>query len=113
MSKYMQIDIRLLPFYERRFKERFPNIANLLKGMSYTELVEKGVTFYEMADALEAIAENPDTPSDLRDAISPYVEKIMRLKEVAREHLLARRLNELDQALYRMEDVFEDLEGAL
>jgi hypothetical protein len=113
MSKYMQIDIRLLPFYERRFKERFPTIAHLLKGMSYTELVEKGVSFYEMADALEAIAENPDTPSDLRDAISPYVEKIMRLKEVAREHLLARRLNELDQALYRMEDVFEDLEGAL
>lgn len=113
MSKYMQIDIRLIPFYERRFKERFPNIANLLKAMSYTELAEKEVSFYEMADALEAIAENPDTPADVRDAVSPYSERIMGLKEVARDHLLARRLNELDQALYRMEDIFEELEGAL
>ncbi|MFO7600312.1 MAG: hypothetical protein R6X27_10955 [Candidatus Desulfacyla sp.] len=113
MSKYMQIDIRLIPFYEKRFEKRFPNIAKLLTQRSYTELVEKGVSIYEMADTLETVAENPDTPSDLKDAISPYVEKMMQLKEVAREHLLARRLNELDQALYRMEDVFEDLEGAL
>jgi hypothetical protein len=113
MSRYMQIDIRVIPFYEKRFEKGFPNIADLLRRMSRKELVEKETSFYEMADALEAIAESPDTPSDLRDAISPYVEKIMRLKEVAREHLLARRLNELDQALYQMEDGFEDLEGAL
>lgn len=113
MSKYMQIDIRVIPFYEKPFEKRFPNIAALLRRMSRKELVEKGISFYEMADTLETIAENPDTPSDLKDAISPYVEKMIQLKEVAREHLLARRLNELDQALYRMEDVFEDLEGAL
>jgi ABC-type ATPase with predicted acetyltransferase domain len=113
MSQYMQIDIRVIPFYERRFEKRFPHIADLLRRMSRKELVEKDTSFYEMADALESIADSPDTPSGLRDAISPYVEKIMRLKEVAREHLLARRLNELDQALYRMEDGFEDLEGAL
>jgi len=113
MSKYMQIDIRVVPFYEKPFEKRFPNIAALLRRASRKELVEKGISFYEMADTLETVAENPDAPSDLKDAISPYVEKMMQLKEVAREHLLARRLNELDQALYRMEDVFEDLEGAL
>lgn len=113
MSKYMQIDIRLIPFYERRFEKSFPHIARLLTQRSGAEFVEKGISLYEMADTLETIVENPDTPVDLRDAISPYVEKLMPLKEVARDHLLARRLNELDQTLYRMEDVFEDLEGAL
>lgn len=113
MSKYMQIDIRLIPFYERRFKNQFPNIAHLLTQMSYAELVEKEASLYEMADVLETIAENPDTPSDIRDAVSPYAERIMGLKEVARDHLLARRLNDLDQELYRMEDLFEDLERAL
>ncbi|MCF8146417.1 MAG: hypothetical protein K9N21_21125 [Deltaproteobacteria bacterium] len=113
MSKYMQIDIRLIPFYERRFKEEFPRIAKLLEERSYRELVEKGVSLYELADTLETIALSPHTPADLKEAISPYVSRIMEVKEVAREHLLARRLNELDQALYRMEDVFEDLERAL
>ena len=113
MSKYMQIDIRVIPFYEKRFEKRFPHIADLLRRMSYKELVEKEVSFYEMADALEAISDSPDTPADIRDTILPYMKKIVALKEVAREHLLARRLNELDQELYRMEDVYEDLEAAL
>lgn len=113
MSKFMQIDIRVIPFYEKRFEKQFPHIADLLRRMFHKEFVEKEVSFYEMADALEAILDSPDTPSALRDTISPYVKRIMGLKAVARELLLARRLNELDQELYQMEDVFEDLEGAL
>jgi hypothetical protein len=113
MSKYMQIDIRVIPFYEKRFEKRFPNIAEMLRQVSYKEVVEREISFYEMADSLENIADSPHTPSDIRDKIGPYAEKIMGLKETAREHLLARRLNELDQVLYRMEDAFEDLEQAL
>ncbi len=113
MSKYMQIDIRVIPFYEKRFEKRFPNIVDLLRRMSHKEVVEKEISFYEMADHLETIADNPDTPSDIREKLAPPVKKIMELKEIAREHLLARRLNELDQALYRMEDAFEDLEAAM
>jgi len=113
MSQYMQIDIRVIPFYEKRFERRFPHIADLLRRMTYKELVEKEVSFYEMADALEAIVDSPDTPSRVKGRIAPFSEKIMRLKETAREYLLTRRLNELDQALYRMEDVFEELEQAL
>jgi hypothetical protein len=109
----MQIDIRVMPFYEKRFEKQFPRLADLLRRVSYNELVEKEPSFYEMADALETISESPQTPAPVREVMSPYVQRIMAAKEVAREHLLARRLNDLDQALYRMEDIFEDLEGAL
>ncbi len=113
MSKYMQVDIRIISFYEKRFEKRFPNIANLLKRMSHKDLVEREISFYEMADYLETITDNPHTPSDVRDQLGPYAEKIMGLKEIAREHLLGRRLNELDQVLYQMEDQFADLEEVL
>ena len=113
MSKYMQVDIRIIPFYEKRFEKCFPNITGLLKRMSHMDLVEKETSFYEMADYLETITDNPNTPSDVRDQLGPYVEKIMELKEIAREHLLSRRLNELDQVLYQMEDQFADLEKVL
>lgn len=113
MSKYMQVDIRVIPFYEKRFEKRFPNIADLLRRMSHKDLVEREVSFYEMADYLETIIDNPGTLSDVRDKLGPYAEKIMELKEIAREHLLARRLNELDQVLYQMEDQFVDLEEVL
>jgi len=113
MSKYMQIDIRVIPFYEKRFEKRFPNIADLLRRMSHKDLVEKEISLYEMADYLETITDNPHIPSDVRDQLGPYAAKIMALKEIAREHLLARRLNELDQVLYQMEDQFADLEDIL
>lgn len=113
MSKYMQIDIRLVPFYETPFARQFPQVANLLKRVSYGEVVEKEISLYEMADVLDSIAVNPYTPSDIRSAMSPYVARLMGIKETARGHLLARRLNDLDQELYRMEDVFEDLERSL
>ena len=113
MSKYMQVDIRIIPFYEKPFEKRFPNMAGLLKRMSHKDLVERGISFYEMADYLETIIDNPQTPSDVRNQLGPYVEKIMELKEIAREHLLARRLNDLDQVLYQMEDQFTDLEDVL
>lgn len=113
MSKYMQIDIRLIPFYESPFEKRFPRLAILLRRMSYGSAVEKEISLYEMADILDAIVGNPDAPSDIRNAVAPYAERIMESKEIARGHLLARRLNDLDQELYRMEDVFEDLERSL
>jgi len=113
MSQYMQIDIRLIPVYEKPFEKQFPRIADLLRRTGRHELVEKETPFYEMADALEMIAQSPDTPSRTRDAIAPHLRKIMAIKEIAREHLLARRLNELDRELYRMEDGFEDLEASL
>ena len=113
VSKYMQVDIRIIPFYEKRFEKRFPNIAELLRQMSHKDLVEREISFYEMADYLETITDNPGTPSDVRDKLGPYAEKIMELKEIAREHLLSRRLNEMDQVLYEMEDQFVDLEEVL
>ena len=109
----MQIDIRIIPFYEKRFEKRFPNIAEMLRQVSYKEVAENEISFYEMADSLENIADSPETPSGIREEIGPYAEKIMGLKETARELLLARRLNELDKVLYQMEDMFEDLEQAL
>jgi len=113
MSKYMQIDIRLIPFYEGSLDTCFPRIANLLKRMSYGGVVEKEISLYEMADILDTIARHPYTPPDIRNALSPHMERIMAVKEAARGHLLARRLNDLDQELYRMEDGFDDLERSL
>ncbi|MGM0428571.1 MAG: hypothetical protein ACQEQ7_15205 [Thermodesulfobacteriota bacterium] len=113
MSRYMQIDIRLNPFFEKPFEKTFPNLAHFLRQRSYKELVEKDPSLYHLTDPLVMIAESPNTPADIKERLRPYVMKLDSLKEQAREHLLARHLNELDRLLYQMEDVFEDLEGAL
>ena len=113
MSKFMQIDIRIIPFFEKPFEKIFPNIAELLQNSSYGEILKKGHSFYELVDTMVTIMEHPDTPKEVKEKIAPTVRKMYGLKETAREYLLARKLNDLDQVLYRIEDQFEDLEASL
>ena len=113
MSKYMQIDIRLIPFYEKPFKKAFPKIADLLKEMDYTRPLEKDISLYDLVDYLEDMTHSPAIASDLKERLRQALNQLMPMKEVAREQLLSRRLNDLDRTLYQMEDLFEALESGL
>jgi hypothetical protein len=113
MSKYMQIDIKLLPFYEKNLKTHFPKLARLLQTLSYTEPLEKELSLYALVDTLQRILRDPKTPRDIKSKVAPCLPRLLPLRDEARELLLARRLNALDQLLYRIEDEFEDLEGSL
>ncbi len=113
MSKFMQIDIRILPFFEKPFAKTFPNLTELLRTVSYEETLKKDLSFYDLVDTMMTIVEHPDTPTEVKQHIAPAVKKMHELKQKARESLLARKLNDLDQVLYQIEDQFEDLETSL
>ena len=113
MSKYMQIDIRLRPFYEKPLVKVFPKISKLMSSMDYKESLEKEPALYDLVDSLVSMTRDPMVPSDIKKKTNLYVTKMKALKETARERLLSRKLNELDQCLYQIEDQFLDLESSL
>lgn len=113
MSKFMQVDIRVIPVYEKSLAKQFPRITDLLKKMSYREPVKKEVSLYVLVDYMVRLEDNPETPDDIKRKIKPYVQKMLSEKRIAREQLLSKKLNELDNSLYLIEDQFEDLESAL
>ena len=113
MSKHMQIDIRLISFYERGFKSHFPKLVKVLETCGYGDSVEQEISLYDLVDILPSLADNEDLPDSVEDTIKSFVRKLVPLKKAAREELLARRLNNLDQLLYTMEDDFEAMEKAL
>jgi hypothetical protein len=110
MSKYMQIDIRLLPFYEKAFKGHFPKLAKAMENSGYRDSADPEASLYSLVDVLRRMNLDPQVPSFVKERLRPFLEKLVALKEMAREALLARRLKDLDQVLYRIEDEFEDLE---
>jgi hypothetical protein len=112
MSKYMQIDIRLLPFYEKGFKGHFPTLSKAMENSGYFDSGDPEPSLYSVVDVLRRMNLDPQVPSPIKERLRPFLEKLIALKEVAREAFLARRLNDLDRLLYRMEDEFEDLENA-
>ena len=113
MSRHMQIEIKIIPFYERGFQNQFPRLAKMLLGLSYDDPIEKEVPLYNLIDILRRMSRDPKVPLNVKEKIHPSLQILLPLKEKARNHLLARRLNELDQVLYQIEDAFEDLEKGL
>jgi hypothetical protein len=108
----MQIDVRILPFYEKPFEKKFPRITGLLKSASYGKTPEE-VSLYVLLDSLVSLSRDPMCSSTAKDRILPITDKMQRVKRMARECLISRKLNELDKFLYQIEDLFEDLESNL
>jgi hypothetical protein len=113
MSLHMQIDIRLIPFYEKPFKRIFPRISRLLLRHEYLTPLEQDVSLYDMVDIFMDMMHAESITDEEKELLSPFVARLERLKAAAREELLSRRLNELDRSLYRIEDEFERLEKSL
>jgi hypothetical protein len=113
MSQYMQIDIRIIPFYEKPFSRAFPKTADFLTRVGCHQPPEKEASLYDLADSLVAASRDPAIPSGMRERVSPFVGELEVLKGKAREAFLTKRLHDLDSLLYRIEDLFEDLEGSL
>ncbi len=113
MSRHMQIDIRLIPFYEKSFKRLFPKISKLLLKHEYVTPLEQDVSLYELVDIFMDMMHAQSITTEEKELLSPFVSRLEHLKEAAREELLSRRLNELDKSLYRIEDEFEKLEKNL
>jgi len=113
MSRHMQIDIRLIPYYEKPFKKLFPGFSKLLREYDYTKPLEKDVSLYELVDYVTDMVQGLRMPPDLKGTLRVHEKRLRGLKEIAREQLLGRRLNELDETLYRLEEEFAELEKAL
>jgi hypothetical protein len=110
MSKYMQIDIRLFPAYgEGGLKKAFPDLFKLLSDSGYYLVIEKEPSLYEMVEVMIRIRNDPHVREDSKQPIIRILDELIKVRDLARESLLARRLNELDRFLYRLEDLFGEL----
>ena len=110
MSKYTQIDIRLLPVYgDDGLEKAFPHLFRLLSDSGYDVVIEREPSLYEMVEVMIRIKNDPQVREGSKKTIIGKLDELIKVRDQAREALLARRLNELDRLLYRLEDLFGDL----
>jgi len=114
LSKYIQIDIRLVASYGGDgFRGALPNLYKLLKNYTYDHVISDEPSIYDMVEVLVRIRNDPHVPERAKRPIIDGLSGFLKVRDEARELLLARRLNELDPILYRLEDLFEDLDDKL
>ena len=114
MSKYMQIDIRLLPVYGAGgLKGALPNLFEFLDSNGYDLVIDKEPSLYEMVEVMIRVKNDPHVRPGSKKSIVSKLGELIKVRDLARESLLARRFDELDRFLYRLEDLFDDLEADL
>ncbi len=114
MSKYVQIDIRLVASYgPGGLKGALPNLYDLLKNYRYELVIEKEPSPYEMVEVLIRLRNDPNVPRSAKEPIVSGIDELVKVRDEARELLLSRRLNELDRVLYTLEDRIAELDSRL
>ena len=114
MSKYMQIDIRLMAVYGGGgLKGAFPGLFEFLGGNGYDRVLDKEPSLYEMVEVMIRVKNDPHVSADSKKPIVSKLGDLIKVRDLARQSILARRLDELDRFLYRLEDLFGDLEANL
>ncbi len=110
MSKFIQIDVRLLAAYgEGGLKRAFPDLYRLLDEAGYDLVIEREPSLYEMVEVMIRMNNDPAVGRESKKRIAKKLKEMTQVRDRAREALLSGRLSELDGLLYRLEDLFSDL----
>lgn len=107
----MQLQVVVKPFYQPDFAGSYPRLARHL-GYLRPDLVARNPTLYELASRLDHLLYEFD-PSPWRTVLLPHRPKILALQKEIEQHLAAWRLSQADALLYRLEDIFDEIEQQL
>ncbi len=111
MSKYMQIAVKVNPYYQEDFARTYPKLARHL-GYLDEPLVKSNPSLYALAGQLDQLLYKFDG-TRLRELLLQHREKLKSLHKSIESDLASWNLAAADRSLYALEDVFDEMEGEL
>ena len=112
MSKYMQLTVRVRPYYKKSLKADYPNIG---RGLSYQNeaLAEEGPSLFDIVGRLDKLLYDLEGNPPFREILLRHRDKLRKLHVEVQEHIADWKLAKADQALYQIEDIFDQIEWEL
>jgi hypothetical protein len=112
MSKYMQLTVRVRPYYKKGLKADYPAIC---RGLSYIDeaLVEEGPSLLDIVGRLDKLLYDLEGNPPFREILLRHKDKLSKLHVEVQEHIADWKLAKADQTLYQIEDIFDQIEWEL
>ena len=111
MSKHMQITVTVSPYYHQELGDAYPKLARHL-GYLDREMVQQNPSLYQLAGRLDELLLKYDgTP--LREVLLRQRDSLRQLHKNIEKEIADWNLAQADKLLYKLEDVFDDLEAQL
>nr|WP_319392111.1 hypothetical protein [uncultured Desulfobacter sp.] len=109
MSKYMQLTVDVRPFYAKGFKAAYPKLAGaLMHAKSINEYDDPAI--YDLVAKWDKLLYDLDGNPNVKQILLKYKDNLKSLYTEIEGYIAERKLSEADNILYKLEDVFEDIE---
>ncbi|OEU47917.1 MAG: hypothetical protein BA872_05300 [Desulfobacterales bacterium C00003060] len=110
MSKYMQLTVRIRPYYRKGFKKAYPKLAHRFSYLDEA-WVEGNPSFFEIAGKLDKLLYQLEGDPPFREILLKHRSALHKLYEDVEERIADWHLAEADRVLYEMEDIFDEIEA--
>lgn len=112
MSRHMQLTVDVRPFYTKGFKATYPKLAgNLIHAKAIKE--EEDPALYDLVARLDKLLYDLDGNPKVKDILLKQKGRLKTLHSEIEGHIADWKLSGADKALYKIEDVFEEIESDL
>lgn len=112
MSKYMQLTVDVRPFYTKGFKAAYPKLAGaLIHAKAIKEYDDPAL--YDLVARLDKLLYDLDGNPKVKEILFKQKAPLKALYSEIESHIADWKLSEADKALYKIEDIFENIEDDL
>lgn len=112
MSKYMQLTIDVRQDYKNRIESIYPKLAGHLNRIDET-LVGEETSIFDLVGRLDKLLYAAEGDHPFRDVLLKYKGSLKALYAEVESNIADWKLAQADQALYKLEDLFGEIEWAL
>jgi hypothetical protein len=112
MSKYMQLEVRIRPYYSKGFHKAYPRVTRRLNYL-HEAWVEQGPALFEIVGRLDKLLYQLEGDPPFRELLLQHRSALHKLYEDIQERVADWHLAEADKLLYKIEDIFDDIEEEL
>jgi len=112
MSQYMQLEVRVTPYYKKDMASDHPNIS---RGLGYLNQawLEKELSFFDIVGKLDKLLYDLEGNPPFREILLKHKDTLRKLHKDVEAHIADWDLPKADTALYQMEDIFDKIEWEL
>ncbi len=112
MSKYMQLTVRIRPYYKKSFAAAYPRVAKRLDYLD-RQWVAEDPSLFEIVGRLDKLLYQLEGDPPFRELLLQHRPALHSLYEEIEEQIADWHLSKADQLLYKIEDIFEDMDKEL
>jgi hypothetical protein len=112
MSKHMQLIVKVQPYYKENLKAVYPKIAGHLSRVDQA-LVEKNPSIFDLVGKLDKLLYALDGNPAFKEILLKHKDALFNLYDTIQNAIADWQLAQADQALYKLEDIFDEIEWEL